>query len=143
MADRQHNPYPNELRGFKFYRQYLAPLQPKVSEQSAVVQVLGSDQGNSVGGWRIWPLWVGDDGPEKGVLAEIEIIPINRVSMLAVNFPAAFSHSTGMVSEINITCDVYVDDTGLEYWVSADDSSDRHKGDLLFIKYGPSKSVKH
>jgi hypothetical protein len=59
-----------------------------------------------------------------------------------MKFPAAFTYSSGGVSEINVTCDVYSDDFGLEYWLYAEDSDVAKKGDLMRIVYGPSKRVK-
>lgn len=133
--------YPNELHGFKFYTKYLSPLRPYASEIAAVVQVLGSDQGKTVDGWRLWPLYVGDAGPTKGRLAQVHVIPQKRVSMRRVKFPAAFSHSVGGISEINVLCDVYSDNDGLQYWLYAEDSAFAKKGDLMHIVYGASPKM--
>jgi hypothetical protein len=145
------NPFPNELNGFEFYVKYLAPLRPYASDHASVVHVLGSDQGMAVSGWRISPLCVGKDNKVNshpwvhdvtGRLASIEIIPKQRVPMLGVKFPPAFTHSLGSVSEINLTCDVYSDDFGLQYWLYAEDSVIGKKGDLMKIEYGPSDRIK-
>jgi hypothetical protein len=144
------NPYPNELPGFKFYGKYLAPLRPHVSTLATVVHVLGSDQGKETSGWKIRPFFVGKstsvDGRTgtndvTGRLAHVQITPKEPISMLRVKFPAAFTHSVGGVSEINVSCDVYSDSFGLEYWLYANDSATRKKGDLMRIIYGPSGRV--
>jgi hypothetical protein len=144
------NPYANELLGFKFYVKYLAPLRPYVSDRALVVHVLGPDQGLHLSGWRIWPLFVGDGNKvnghlwaqdASGRLASVRIIPKRRVSMLAVKFPAAFTHSTGGVSEINVPCDVYRDNFGLEYWIYAEDTPTGKRGDLMYIEYGPDERI--
>ena len=61
--------------------------------------------------------------------------------MLGVRFPAVFRHSVGGVSEINVSCDIYTDKFGLEYWLFSDDSAVAKKGDLMQIVYGPSKRL--
>ena len=150
MATQPQNPYPNELPGFKFYAKYLTPLRPYVSEKGSVVRVLGSDQGTELGDWRIRPLFMGKENSVNGHawardltgrLANIELTPRHIVSMQDVKFPAAFTHSLGGVSEINVSCDVYSDIFGLQYWIYAGDSSEGKKGDLMQIVYGPSKRI--
>lgn len=47
------NPYPNELKGLKFYARYLSPLRPLRSDTKEVVQVLGSDQGLELKDWKV------------------------------------------------------------------------------------------
>jgi hypothetical protein len=61
--------------------------------------------------------------------------------MLGMKFPAAFTHGLGSVSEINVSCDVYRDKFGLEYWIFAEDSSVGKKGDLMEISYGPNRRI--
>ena len=61
--------------------------------------------------------------------------------MLGVKFPAAFTHSLGSVSEVNVSCDVYSDSFGLKYWLYAEDSPVGKKGDLMEIEYGPSRRI--
>jgi len=145
--------YPNELKGFKFYERHLSPLQPYISGKAAVVQQLGSDQGKEMTGWRVVVYWVGDYKSNtanghlwakdiSGRLASLELIPKKPISMQGVHFPSAFSHSLGGVSEINVSCDVYSDDFGLEYWIYSDDSKVARKGDLMRIVYGPSKRLR-
>jgi hypothetical protein len=147
------NPYPNEFKQFKFYNRYLAPLRPYVSEKGEVVQHLGSDQGANVTGWRIAVYWVGDYKSNTvngrlwkkditGKLASLELIPTKPISMRNVRFPAAFSHSFGEVSEINVSCDVYTDQFGLQYWVYSEDSKVAREGDLMKVVYGPSDSLR-
>lgn len=136
------NIYPHELPGFKLYLKYLSPLRPRISDEAEVIRVLASEQGKTVGGWRIWPLYVGDAGSAKGRLAEIQVIPQQPVSMRAVNFPPTFTYSAGTVSEINVNCDVYADNDGLQYWVYAEDSAVGKKGDLMHIVYGASNERK-
>ena len=122
---------------------YLSPLRPRISDRAAVAQVLGSEQGKTVDGWRLLPLYVGDTGPAGGRLAEIELIPQRAVSMQGVKFPPSFTHRLGTVSETNVNCDVYMDDDGLQYWVYADDSAVGKKGDLMHIVYGTSDKRSH
>jgi len=144
------NPYPNELPGFKFYVKHLAPLRPYDSDRTLVVHVLGSDQGIELGRWQIWALYVGEGNNVNGHawahditgrLASLNIKPKQRVSMLGVKFPAAFTHSLGSVSEVNVSCDVYSDSFGLKYWLYAEDSPVGKKGDLMEIEYGPSRCI--
>jgi hypothetical protein len=141
-APKASNPYPNELPGYKLYAKYLNPLRPNVSDLDQVIRVLGSDQGHQIGRWWILPLFIGDENHATGRLASVEISPRRRVSMLGVKFPALFSHSLGSVSEVNVTCDVYGDSYGLEYWLYAEDSPAGKKGDLMKIEYGPGNSLK-
>jgi hypothetical protein len=61
--------------------------------------------------------------------------------MLNVKFPKEFSRTFGGVSEVDVSCDVYRDDSGLAYWIYAEDSAIGKKGDLMFIEYGPSKRL--
>jgi hypothetical protein len=150
-ATELRNPYPNELRGFKFYVKYLRRLTPYVSDHEEVVRVLGgSAQVIAAGSWQILPLYVGTGNTVNGHawahdisgrLESIEITPKQRVSMLHVKFPAAFTHSWGSVSEINVECDVYRDKFGLAYWIFSEDSSVGKKGDLMEISYGPSERL--
>jgi hypothetical protein len=46
---------------------------------------------------------------------------------------------SGTQCEINVTCDIYKDNSGLQYWLLAEDSPTGKKGDLLEIVYGPSQ----
>jgi hypothetical protein len=150
IATLSGNPYPNELPGFKFYGKHLAPLRPYVSDRTLVVHVLGSDQGIELSLWRIRPYFVGERSTVNGHplahnvtgrLASVSIKPKQRVSMLGVKFPAAFTHSFGGVAEINVECDIYRDNFGLEYWIYAEDSAAGKKGDLMEIVYGPSRCI--
>ena len=75
-------------------------------------------------------------GPRNDPLDTIVITPKHRVSLRHLNFPMAFSHSQGGVSEINVTCDIYTDKFGLQYWVVSGHFPSRKKGDLLMIEYG-------
>jgi hypothetical protein len=61
--------------------------------------------------------------------------------MLGVKFPATFTHSLGGVSEINVSCDVYSDRFGLQYWIYSEDWRAGKKGDLEEIVYGPSEEA--
>jgi hypothetical protein len=150
-ATRNPNLYPNELPRFKFYVKYLAPLRLYISDLPLVVRVFGLDQGIELTEWRITPGFVGqkntvNDHPwafdVTGHLAEIDVRPKKPVSLLGVKFPAAFTRSSGGVSEINVSCDVYSDDFGLQYWLYAEDSDVAKKGDIMRIVYGPSKRLK-
>lgn len=145
--------YPNELKNFKFYKQHLAPLRPYISDRNAIVQLFKSGQGKELADWRIVVLYVGDYKDStvhghlwthtiSGRLASLDVIPKKRISMLGVHFPAAFKHSFGEVSEINVTCDVYTDAFGLQYWIYSEDSETHKKGDLMEIVYGPSKRLR-
>jgi hypothetical protein len=136
------NPYPNEIAGFKFYERYLAPLSPHNSDEKQVIKVLGSDQGLELKDWKVGafyscPKELSDcpHGP-LGPLYSIEITPKHRVSLRRFKFPQEFSHSYGSVSEINITCDVYTDRFGLQYWVASGDFPSYKSGDLFRIEYG-------
>ena len=140
-------PYPNEIKGLKFYARYLAPLRPGQSNTKQIIQVLGSDQGRDLKDWKIGVYFSCTEdfitcshGPRNDPLGIIEITPKHRVSLRHFNFPAAFSHSYGGVSEINVTCDIYTDDSGLEYWVLSGNFPSYRKGDLLMIRYGPSRA---
>lgn len=88
-----------------------------------------------------WDFLTCSHGPRNDPLSIIEIRPKHRVSLRHLNFPAAFSHSYGSVSEINVTCDINTDDFGLEYWVLSRDFPSYRKGDLLMIRYGPSRAA--
>jgi hypothetical protein len=147
QATRSSTAYPNELPHFRFYAKYLDPLRPYVSDRAAVVRVLGSTQGVELSHWRIQPLFVGKGRDSTvraevvGRLASLNIRPKQRVSMLGIKFPPAFSSSMGGVSEINVSCDVYSDRFGLQYWIYSEDWRDGKKGDLHEIVYGPSEEV--
>jgi len=43
--------YPNEIKGLKFYKRYLAPLRPHHSDVKQVVQVLGPSQVLELKNW--------------------------------------------------------------------------------------------
>jgi len=145
------NPYPHELSHFEFYAEYLSPLRPYISELDSVTRVLGSDHGRESPDWRIQPLFVGKQNTVNGRpwamditgrLATIAVRPKKRVSMSQVKFPALFTHASGTVSETNVSCDVYSNESGLTYWILAEDSDVGKKGDLMTIEYGPSKRLK-
>jgi len=149
-ATRSSTAYPNELPHFKFYAKYLEPLSPYVSDRAEVVRVLGSTEGIELSHWRLWPLFVGEGSTSNGHawaqdvtgrLASVVVKPKQRVSMLGIKFPPAFSRGPGRVSEINVSCDVYSDSFGLQYWIYSEDWHDGKKGDLKEIVYGPSKVV--
>ena len=136
------SPYPNELPRFRFYRTYLAPLQPYISDLALVVKVLDSDQGIELRRWRIYPTFLGEGvwGDDvEGRLASVDIEPKQPVSMLGVKFPPAFTRTQSRVAEINLLFDIYSDGFGLQYWVYAEGVK---KGDLWKIVYGPSEKVK-
>jgi len=144
------NPYPHELAHFRFYAKYLSPLKPFISDLDSVIRVLGSDTGRELAHWRIQPLFVGEgntvDGHPwakdiTGRLASIVVRPKKRVSMSNAKFPPQFTHTLGGVSGINVSCDVYNDQSGLQYWIYAEDSAVGKKGDLMEIRYGPDKHL--
>ncbi len=143
------NLYPNEIKGFEFYAQYLAPLRPHQSDAKQVIQILGSDQGFELKDWKVFFLFSCSEdvincshGPRNDPLDTIVITPKHRVSMRHLKFPLAFSHSYGGVSEINVTCDIYTDKFGLQYWIVSHDFQSYKKGDLLRIEYGPAPNEK-
>lgn len=142
-ATKPSNPYPNELPGFKFYAKYLYPLRPMDSMRAQVLMVLGSDRVEA-GQWWIAPEFLVErTGPENKIssnrLASIRITPKGRVSMLAVKFPAAFTHSHGEVSESDgCSCDVYSDRFGLQYWIDQAGNG-QNDGDVYQIIYGPAR----
>ena len=138
------NPYPNEINGLKLYDRYLKPLTPGKSDTAQVVQLLGKNEILELKDWRIRALYscaedvlTCSEGPRNDILARIEVTPKHRVSLKRFKFPVVFSRSTGGVSEINVTCDIYGDEFGLEYWVLSEDFPSYRKGDLLMIRYGP------
>jgi hypothetical protein len=137
------SPYPNELKGLKFYARYLAPLRPLQSDTKQIEQVLGSDQGLDLKDWRIRAYFSCSEdfltcshGPRNDPLGMIEITPKHRFSMRHVAFPSTFSVSYGSVSEINVACQIYSDAFGLEYWVVSKKRATYKRGDLLMISYG-------
>ena len=138
-----HSPYPNELKGFRFYAKYLAPLRPGVSGEEAVRRVLGDTPAVQGNGWTIIPSHSMASGPvlnpALGSLAEIIVRTDAVIPMGAVKFPPSFTHCHSSVSEINISFDVYSDRFGLEYWLHEEDSTWGKKGDLYRIVYGPSR----
>jgi hypothetical protein len=138
-----HNSYPNELKGFEFYARYLAPLRPGVSDREAVRRVLGDTAAVQRNGWTIFTTYVMKSGPvynpTLGPLAEIAIKPDGVIPMGAVRFSHAFIHCHALVSEMNISFDVYSDRFGLEYWIHEEDSKWGKKGDLYRIVYGPRR----
>jgi hypothetical protein len=139
--------YPNELEQLRVYAQYLEPLIPGTSTSSEVKQVLTVTHDRWDAEWRISPSFscVADaktcshGGATSETLFMIELHPLHRVPMGGVRFSNAFKKIYGSVSEINIQCDVYGDQTGLQYWIVAKDSSYGKKGDLYQIVYGFSK----
>lgn len=136
--------YPNELKALKLYDRYLTPLDPNSSTGADVTQAFGSYVWHTAGDWRITPLFAckenaiscshGDGLVDR--LYAIEVTPRHRLSLRGVRPPSAFRWSSGMVSEINVICDVYKDQNGLEYWILAKDQGRFKKGDLLQIIYG-------
>jgi hypothetical protein len=140
------NPYPNELQGLKLYARYLAPLIPLQSERMQVVQVLGSNEDIDSKDWKVTVLYSCTDdslscthGPRNDLVGSIEMFPKHRVSFLQIKMPLVFCRSVGGVSEINVACDIYSDDFGLEYWVVSGNSPSHKNGDLLMIRYGPTR----
>ena len=138
------SPYPNELKDMRFYKRYLAPLLPIQSDENQVKKVLGSNQSGDLKDWKITALYsckesatVCSHGPRNDLLTTIEIMPKHRISMSHVTFSPAFRVSYGSVSEINVTCTIYSDRFGLEYWVISQDAGSYKKDDLLWIQYGP------
>jgi hypothetical protein len=131
------------------YARYLAPLLPHQSDAKQVVQVLGSAQGLELKEWKVGVLYSCSEdlitcshGPRNDPLDTIVIVPKHRVSLRHLKFPLAFSHSYGGVSEINVTCDIYSDKFGLQYWVVSGDFPSYKKGDLLWIKYGAAPDAR-
>jgi hypothetical protein len=140
------DPYPNEIGNLKFYDHYLSPLLPGRSDAKQVIQVLGSNQGKELEEWRIGVLYSCDGDPipcshDANRLYEIQVTPTHRVSLSHQRFPSSFIHGYGAVSEINVTCDVYTDSFGLEYWVVSNNFPSYRKGDLLRILYGAPHQV--
>ncbi|MGA2847324.1 MAG: hypothetical protein ABSF68_18085 [Candidatus Acidiferrales bacterium] len=148
------NPYPNEINGMKIYGQYLKPLIPRKSDTAQVVQVLGSDERLELKDWKILALYycaedilTCSQGSRNDLLDTLEVTPKHRISLHRFKFPTVFSRSIGSVSEINVICDIYADEFGLEYWVVSEDfpvsedSPSHRKGDLLMIRYGPRRAT--
>jgi hypothetical protein len=144
-ATNTSNLYPNELPGLKFYSRYLYPLCPLKSMRSQVVKVLGSDGLVEVGQWEIAPGFLAEiprpnGGGDYNRLGSITIRPKERVSMLGIKFPAAFTHHTAEITEAEGGAfDVYRDRFGLAYWIRAGNTVAGENGDLLQIEYGPAR----
>lgn len=133
-GDGQRNRYPTELQGFRFYAEYLAPLEPGLSSKEAVRKVLGDTAAVRRKGWTINTTYSAKDG---SVLAEVILRPDGVVPMAAVKFSPRFAHCHSSLSEFNISFDVYSDPSGLQYWLHEEDSKWGKKGDLFRIVYGP------
>src|SRR5258708_637037 len=101
------SPYPNELKGFRFYANYLAPLRPGVSGKEAVRRVLGDTAAVKRNDWTITTTYSMKGGsvynPVLGPLAEITVRPNGVIPFGAVRFPPSFDHCHSSVSEINIS----------------------------------------
>jgi hypothetical protein len=142
-GDRPHNRYPNELQGFRFYGEYLAPLEPGFSGEEAVRRVFGETAAVRRNGWTINTTYAtkGDSvyDPTLGPLAEIILRPDGVIPMAAVKFSPRFAHCHSSLSEINISFDVYSDTSGLQYWLQEEDSKWGKRGDLFQIVYGPKR----
>ena len=121
-GERPHSRYPNELRGFRFYGKYLAPLEPGISSEEAARQVLGDTAAVRRNDWTIHTSYTTKGGlvynSTLGKLAEIALKPDGIIPMVAVKFSPLFAHCHASVSEINISFDVYRDTSGLEYLAS-------------------------
>jgi hypothetical protein len=137
------NPYPNEIKGFELYARYLATLQPGQSDAKQVAQVLGSDRGKQLVDWKVTASYscmeadgVCAQGLGNDRLFSLELTPKQRVSLSHFKFPAAFTRRYGRVSQPRVTCNVYADEHGLQYWIISDDTSGYKRGDLLKIDYG-------
>ena len=130
-----HKHYPNELEGFRFYAEYLAPLEPGSSGEKAVRRVLGDTAAVRRNGWTIGTTYTMKSGPVY-TLYQITVRPDGIIPMGAVTFSSAFTHCHSVISEINIRFDVYGDRFGLEYWLHGEDSKWGKKGDLYHIVYG-------
>jgi hypothetical protein len=140
---KEDNRCPNELEGFRFYAEYLAPLEPGRSGEEAVHRVLGDTAAVQQNGWTISTTYATKGGPVSnpvlGPLSEIILRPDGIVPMSAVKFPPRFAHCHSSLSEFNISFDVYSDGSGLEYWIHEEDSKWGKKGDLFRIVYGPKR----
>ena len=90
-----HSPYPNELKAFKFYAKYLAPIRPGVSGKEAVRRVLGDTAAVQRNGWTIITTYAMKGGPvynpALGPLAEIIVRPDGVIPLGAVRFPPRYS----------------------------------------------------
>lgn len=132
--------YPNELRGFRFYAEYLQPLEPGRSDQVAVRSVLGDTAAVRRDSWTIYTNYSTKGGPlynpTLGPLHEIAVRPDGVIAMSAVRFSPLFDHCHASLSEINISFDVYSDTSGLAYWLHEEDSRWGKRGDLYQIVYG-------
>ena len=140
VANKAASRYPNELRGFRFYAEYLDPLEPGRSDPEAVRRVLGDTAAVRRDSWTIYTYYTTRGGPlynsTLGPLHEIALRPDGVIPMSAVKFSSFFDHCHALVSEINISFDVYRDTSGLEYWLHEEDSRWGKKGDLYQIVYG-------
>jgi len=143
VANKAASRYPNELRGFRFYAEYLDPLEPGRSDPEAVRRVLGDTAAVRRDGWTIYTYYTTKGGPlynsQSGSPHEIALRPDGVIPMSAVKYSPRFDHCHMWVSEINIWFDVYSDTSGLEYWLHEDNSQWGSKGDLYQIVYGPRR----
>lgn len=140
---RPHSRYPNELQGFRFYAEYLAPLEPGLSDEEAVRRALGDSAAVRRNGWTINTTYSMKGGPAynptPGPLAEIILRPDGVIPMAAVKFSPRFAHCHSSLSEFNISFEVYSDMSGLQYWLHEEDSKWGKQGDLFRIVYGPKR----
>ena len=125
-GDRPHDRYPNELQAFRFYAEYLAPLEPGLSMAKAVRRLLGDTAAVRRNGWTMNTTYAVKGGPAYnptlGPLSGIILRPDEVIPMAAMRFPPRFAHCRRSVSEFNISFDVYSDTSGLQYWLNQEDS---------------------
>jgi hypothetical protein len=149
--------YPNELPGYQFHaRATWRSLQPLASRHADVTAVLGELKRGGYTFERRWRLTVhywADGGSCAGrpypsilvgTVADIELVPIARVSFLDVRLPSAFDQVVEMGAHDRVgSWQLYRDEFGLEYRVYDKASSDGaiRAGDLKSIVYGPSRKT--
>jgi len=149
--------YPNELPGYQFHaRASWRSLQPLASRHVDVTAVLGELKRSGYTFERSWRLTVhywADGGSCAGrpypsilvgTVADIELVPIARVSFLDVRLPSAFHQVVEMGAHDRVgSWQLYRDEFGLEYRVYDKASSDGaiRAGDLKSIVYGPSRKT--
>jgi len=78
------NPYPNELKGFKFYGRHLAPLRPFVSNRDSVLKVFGPEQEIKIDEWLLRPHYVGQGSTVAGHAWAQDIVGLLLFSINAV-----------------------------------------------------------
>ncbi len=158
----QSNPYPNELKGYRFFgKGKLKELKPGVSTKQDVIKIFGENCEDVCDYNQNWIInftyfdnvTKGGWGREKtyipiskylGKLYSISLRPKLKISFKKAVFPSHFKFSTGGSREDGVTIYnlAYTDKYGLEYLIFDEIKLTKYKntfkwkrGDLLSIEY--------